>query len=86
MAGSEMRGLCSAALRILVAAGITTAESLRASDPFPISAAAKQKHANVSISFLHAMIGAIDDCDPQEPARAEHTGIWMRLDDLRLLR
>ena len=83
---SDMHGLGPAALRILVAAGITTVAGLRDCDPFLVYATAKRNHSRVNINFLHAIIGAIEDRDWREVARTDRTRILLRLDDLQLLR
>jgi DNA transformation protein and related proteins len=81
---ASLRGLGPASVAMLGDVGIRTTAKLKASDPFTLYLALKQKRGNVSINLLYALIGAIEDRDWREVARQERTTILLKLDDLTL--
>lgn len=81
---AHMKGLgpkSSAALRDV---GIETVEQFRAHDPFRLYAMLKAKHADTSLNFLYAIIGAQEDVHWQEIKRSRKTAILLRLEEMGL--
>lgn len=81
---SPLRGLGPRSLEQLAALGITSAEALRAQDPFALYARLKARWPGASLNLLYALIGAQEDLDWRAVARERRTEILLRLDAMGL--
>ncbi|MBS7807625.1 TfoX/Sxy family DNA transformation protein [Variovorax sp. PCZ-1] len=82
---SELRGLGSKSVELLVEAGINTPAKLRKANLFKLYERIKAKHPRTSLNLLYAMIGAVGNTDWRDIAKDRRSEILMRLDDMGLL-
>ncbi|MCU6498584.1 TfoX/Sxy family protein [Rugamonas sp. A1-17] len=81
---AQLKGLGPKSSAILRDVGITTAEELRARDPFQVYALLKSNDPSTSLNFLYAIIGAIEDVHWREIKLSRKTEILLRLEEIGL--
>ncbi|MDF3029490.1 MAG: transcriptional regulator [Moraxellaceae bacterium] len=83
---SELQGLGPKSCAWLAQIGITTADQLRARDPFEVYARLCAQVPGMSLNMLYALIGAIEDRHWQDVRREQRTTILLRLEQMGLLK
>ena len=78
-------GLGPKSRAILAGIGITSAEQLRARDPFEVYAELKAAPAGVSLNMLYGLIGAVENRPWRDVARDDRTSILLRLEAMGLV-
>lgn len=81
---SAIPGIGPKSAAILQAAGIHTAEQLRAADAFALYARLKPQTPGMSLNFLYGLLAAQDGVHWLQVKRTRRTEILLRLDALGL--